>query len=159
MKLTTLIYLFNPQWQILLCAKKKTWWKFTAALGKRNGAWGKVHEWETFLQSVVRELREETWIDLPEEAFEHRGINTFYYENKPERDQECHVFVTSNFTWDAKESEELIPQRFNVDKLPYKRMRINDAIWLPPMLAGEYVEHVFYFNEDGSTILSYERIK
>lgn len=44
MKITSLIYLFNPEGQVLLCAKKKTNWNFTAAIGKRNGAGGKVDE-------------------------------------------------------------------------------------------------------------------
>lgn len=72
MKTTSLIYLFNPQGQVLLCAKKKTNWNFTAAIGKWNGAGGKVGEGETLLQSVVRELKEETGIELPEDRFEYR---------------------------------------------------------------------------------------
>lgn len=39
---TTLIYVFNPEGQVLLCAKKKSNSGFTLSLGKRNGAGGKL---------------------------------------------------------------------------------------------------------------------
>ncbi len=57
-----------------------------------------MDEGETIVQSAKRELEEETGIVLPEEAFEHRGKHTSIYENKPERNNESHVFVIKNYT-------------------------------------------------------------
>ncbi len=158
MKTTSLIYLFNPQGQVLLGAKKKTNRQFTAAIGKRNGAGGKINEGETLLQSVVRELEEETGIKLPEEAFTHLGINKLYYENKPDRDQEAHVFVTKDFVWDPQDSDELILKWFDIKDIPYENMRDDDIYRMPRMLAGEYFEYIFHFSEEGK-IKSHELIK
>lgn len=111
------------------------------------------------LQAVVRELEEETGIRLGEEAFTLQGINTLYYENKPERNQEVHVFVTKNYTGGFKETDELFPQRFNIDDIPYEKMRADDIHWMPKMFAGEYFEYEFHFSEDGKQILKYEQMK
>ena len=159
MQKTSLIYVFNPQWQVLLCAKKKTNSGFTISLGKRNGAGGKIEEWETLIQSVVRELEEETGIRLQESDFMLIGINKLYYENKPERNQEAHVFTTKNYTWEFRETEELFPQRFDTDKIPYDKMRADDIHRMPRMFNWEYFEYVFNFSEDGKEIKSYEKIK
>lgn len=158
MRQTNLIYVFNPQGQVLLCAKKKTNSGFTISLGKWNGAGGKIEGEETLLQSAKRELEEETGIVLPEEAFEHRGFNKLYYENKPDRDQEAHIFVIQNYAWAFQETEELFPQWFDIDKIPYEKMRADDIYRMPRMLAGEYIEYVFHFTEDGQ-IKSHELIK
>lgn len=156
---TNLIYVFNPQGQMLLCAKKKTNSGFEISLGKRNGAGGKVEEGETMLQSVVRELEEETGITLPEEAFTLQGINKLYYENKPERNQEVHVFVTKDYTGKFHETEELFPQWFNITDIPYEKMRADDIHRMPRMFKGEYFEYTFHFSEDGKQILSHEKLK
>lgn len=159
MQQTNLIYVFNPQWQVLLCAKKKSNSGFEISLGKRNGAGGKLEEGETMLQAAKRELEEETGIVIPEEAFELRGINKLYYENKPERNQEVHVFVIQNYTGEYKETEELFPQWFPIDAIPYEKMWADDIHWMPRMFAGEYFEYTFHFTEDGKEIVSHEKLK
>lgn len=158
MKITSLIYLFNPAGQVLLCAKKKTNRNFTAAIGKWNGAGGKKAEDETLLQSVTRELEEEVHVKLPESAFTYMGFNKLYYENKPDWDQEAHIFCVYDFTGEPQESEELLPKWFNIDEIPYENMWDDDIHRMPRMLAGEYVEYIFHFDENGN-IKSHEKIK
>ncbi len=158
MQQTSLIYVFNPQGQVLLCAKKKTNSGFTISLGKWNGAGGKIEWEETLLQSAKRELQEETGIDLPEDSFKHVGINKLYYENKPDRDQEAHVFVIKDYTGDFQETDELLSQWFDVDEIPYDKMWDDDIYRMPRMFDGEYFEYIFHFSEDGK-IKSHEQIK
>lgn len=97
------------------------------------------------LQGVVRELYEETSIELAEEDFTLQGINTIYYEGRPERDQEVHVYVTKNYDGEFQESDELFPQRFNIDEIPYEKMRSDDIHRMPRMIAGKYFEYIFHF--------------
>ena len=158
MLLTNLIYVFNPQEQILLCAKKKTNSWFTVSLWKRNGAWGKVSEWETPLLAAQRELEEETMIQAPLESFEHMGIIHFSFATKKEWNQECHVYCIKNYTGSFQESEEMKPQWFNIANIPYATMRADDIYRMPRMLAWEYVEYRFDFTDEGE-IVNHEVLK
>ncbi len=55
----TLCFVFNTQWQILLCMKKRGFGE-----GKWNGAGGKQVDWETIEQTAIREFLEETWVAI-----------------------------------------------------------------------------------------------
>ena len=156
-KQTTLVYVFNPQWQILLAAKKKTNSGFNISLGKWNGAGGKVEEDETYLQSAKRELEEETGICIDESKFIHMGIIHFSFATKKEWDQECHVFVVKDYTGAFHETEEMKPQWFDTTTLPYDDMRADDKYRLPRLLNNEKLEYMFHFSDEGD-ILSYERL-
>lgn len=155
---TTLIYVFNPAGQILLCAKKKSNSGFTVSLGKWNGAGGKLDWNETFLQGAQRELEEETGIIVDESRFEHVGVIHFSFATKKEWDQECHVYVIKNYTGEFQETDELFPQWWNVEDIPYEKMWADDIYWMPRMLKGEKIEYVFHFSDEGE-ILHHEIIK
>lgn len=156
-KQTTLVYVFNPEWQILLAAKKKTNSGFNISLGKRNGAGGKLEDGETYLQSAKRELEEETGINVDENRFEHMGIIRFSFATKKDWDQECHVFVVKDYTWEFQETEEMKPQWFDTTALPYDDMWADDIYRLPRLLNGEHIEYLFHFSDEGD-IISHEKI-
>jgi 8-oxo-dGTP pyrophosphatase MutT (NUDIX family) len=157
-KQTTLAYVFNPQGQVLLAAKKKTNSWFTASLGKRNGPGGKLDEWESYIQGAKRELEEEVGVSIDESRFVHMGILHFDWATKKERDQECHIYVVKDYTGGFQETEEMKPQRFDITALPYENMRPDDAIWLPRVLNGEHIEYIFYHSDNGD-ILRYEKVQ
>lgn len=87
MQRTTLVYLFNQKWQILLAMKKRGFWA-----GKWNGFGGKPHGNETIKEAAIRELEEESGIDLEPEQIRQLGLFHFIFDTKPEWSQDVHVF-------------------------------------------------------------------
>ena len=153
MRQSTLVLVFNSQNQILLNMKKRGFWEW-----KYNGAGGKVEWEETILEWAKRELEEETWVKATKEKFEKRWLFHFSFIDKPEWDQDVTLFVVKDYNWEVFETEEMRPEWFNLDKIPYDKMWEDDAIWLPRILSWDSVEYDFRFNEDGK-IIEYKEIK
>lgn len=153
MRQCTLILVFNSQNQILLCVKKKWFWEW-----KYNGAGWKIEYGEIPLQWAKRELFEETWIDVEEEKFKKKWLLHFFHENKSDWNQDVTLFVIMDYDGEIFETEEMRPEWFDVGDIPYDQMWVDDAIWLPRILAWEDVEYDFNFDEHGE-ILSFNAIK
>lgn len=149
MRDVTLVFVFNPQGQILLCTKKMSDSWFTMALDKWNGAGGKIEEGESPEQWAIRELEEETGIVAPTTALNKVWVIDFTFAARPDWNQRMHIFLIKNCTQEPVETEEMRPQRRDVDNIPYDQMREDDTYRLPRVLAGEYVEYVFGFDVDG----------
>ena len=149
----TLCFVFNTQWQILLCMKKRGFGE-----GKRNWAGGKQVEWESIEQTATREFLEETWVAISIENLIKQWILHFYRPHKPEWNQSVHVFVWKEYIWEPSETEEMKPQWWNTDKIPYDNMWDDDIIWLPRLIWWEVFEYEFTFN-DKNTINSSKIIK
>lgn len=153
MRQSTLVLVFNSQNQILLNMKKRGFWEW-----KYNGAWGKVEWWETILEWAKRELEEETWVKVWEEKFENRWLFHYLFENRPDWDQDVTLFVVKDYSWEIFETEEMRPQWFEIENIPYDKMWEDDSIWLPRIINWENVEYDFRFSEDGK-IIEYNTIK
>ena len=144
MRQSTLVFVFNPENQILLAMKKRGFGE-----GKWNGAGGKVEEGETIVQAASRELREETGIEIVPEKMESKWVLHFHFSGKPEWDQDVNLFVSHGYTGWFEETEEMKPEWFDADKIPFDAMWEDDPYWLPRVIDGENVEFEFYFGEDG----------
>ncbi|EKE26576.1 MAG: hypothetical protein ACD_4C00238G0005 [uncultured bacterium (gcode 4)] len=153
MKQTTFAYLFNSEGQILLCMKKRWFW-----VGKWNWPGGKVDQNETTRQWAKRELQEETWINIPEEKLEFKGLLHFFYDWKPDWDQDTNVFIYKWYDWEFCETEEMLPKWYDIKDIPYDNMWIDDKIWLPVLINEEDFEFTFKFWEDWK-IKEYQRHK
>ncbi len=55
---------------------------------------------------------------------------------KSDWNQSCHVFVADVWRGKPKESEEMRPEWFPVEKLPFEQMWADDPVWLPLVLAA-----------------------
>ena len=121
--------------------------------GRWNGFGGKMHEGETIEQAARRETKEEAGIEV--ENLNQRGVLTFVSENNPE-ELEVHIFSSNNFKGEPVETEEMRPQWFLFDKIPYDSMWADDPLWLPLLLGGKKFEGKFLFDSDGKKILKYE---
>ncbi len=99
---------------MLLGMKKKGF-----GMGKWNGFGGKIERGESPIQAAARELTEEAGIvgaDLVK-----RGILLFQFVGDP-RPMEVHVFRATTFTGDITESDEMRPQWFAVEDVPFDMM-------------------------------------
>lgn len=62
-KLYTLWYIQNESHtQTLMLYRNRK--KNDISQGKRNGVWGKIEIWESPDQCIIREIKEETWLDV-----------------------------------------------------------------------------------------------
>jgi mutator protein MutT len=125
----TLLFLQQDN-QILLAMKKRG-----HGMGKWNGAGGKVEEGETITQAAVRECQEE--IGVTPVAPKLAGRLQFFLTEDPSFHHDCHVFVTSKWTGNLAETEEMRPEWFNLDSIPYDKMWPDDKIWLPYLIDNQ----------------------
>lgn len=112
--------------------------------GKWNGFGGKIKKGESVEQAVRRELQEEAGVDV--DKIERVGIIDFEYKKNPGVD-EVHIFKGLNIKGEPQESEEMKPQWFHVDEIPFKEMWPDDKYWLPSFLVGKKFRGKFLYNE------------
>ncbi len=137
--------------RILLAMKKRGF-----GVGKWNGYGGKVGEGETIEEAAHREIQEEGGIQVTD--LKKIGVNTFDFTNKPVM-LEVHVFKATKFDGEPVETEEMRPQWFNVDTIPYDTMWKDDGIWLPLFLEDTKFNGYYLFDPTGDTILKSEVTK
>lgn len=135
-KVLTLCWLFRGD-EVLLGMKKRGF-----GMGKWNGFGGKLQPDETIEQAALREFREEAGVEVSD--IRKRGIITFEFENDPTL-LEVHVFSTDRFTGEPAESDEMKPEWYRHDSLPYDSMWLDDRHWVPLLLAGKNFRGYFKF--------------
>jgi len=128
----------------LLLARKKRGF----GAGKWNGYGGKVMAGETLEESAVREIEEEA--GLKDIKLEKRGLINFSWASAKNRPIECHIFEITEYQGEPTETEEMNPQWFPIDNLPYNHMWSDDPIWLPLFLSRRGFRADFVFNDDDS---------
>src|SRR5687767_14703897 len=128
MQQATLCFLMrgDPPAEVLLGLKKVGF-----GGGQYNGFGGKVEASETVAEAAVRELREETSVEVAVRDLERVGHLTFRFPARPEWDQVVHVFLAHRWEGSPKESPEMRPEWFGVRMIPYEAMWADDAHWLP----------------------------
>lgn len=142
---TTLLFLVQPG-EVLLAMKKRGF-----GTGLWNGVGGKVEpsSHETIEDACVREAKEEIGVAVNAVNLQPRGTLDFYFPLQPaHRDwnQRVHVFVTTRWRGQPRETEEMRPAWFRRDSLPFTHMWPDDPFWLPQVLAGQTVTGAFMFD-------------
>lgn len=143
MKITTLLFLLRES-EILLAMKKRG-----TGEGKWNGVGGKVAEGESIEQATIRECQEE--IGVTPLVLEKVGLFDFQI---PAQDfhNVAHVYFCRQWEGRPIETEEMRPQWFALDSIPFSEMWSDDIHWLPKVLAGEKLEARFLFDENEQAV-------
>lgn len=132
--------------KILLGMKKRGF-----GAGRWNGFGGKLKDGEKIEEAVAREFKEEAGIDIGE--IERVGVLEFEFKYKPENGIiEVHIFKANDFIGEPAESEEMKPQWFHIDEIPFNKMWPDDKHWMPLFLEGKKFNGRFLFGE-GDEIL------
>lgn len=139
--------------KILLCMKKRWFWVWLW-----NSAWWKLDDCEDMSECMIRELKEETNLEAKINWIEMAWVLYFYFPDNPEWSNECHVFRINDFVWEPEETEEMLPKWYNLDEIPYDMMWKDDILWLPRIIAWEYIEYEIYFDKDWN-VAKYKKIK
>jgi hypothetical protein len=71
----------------------------------------------------------------------------FIFPHQQDWNQKVHVFFVEEWEGNLNESEEMKPQWFEMDNIPYEQMWSDDIHWLPRVLKGEKINGEFTFNE------------
>jgi 8-oxo-dGTP diphosphatase / 2-hydroxy-dATP diphosphatase len=109
-----------------------------------NGYGGKVQNDETIEENLIREMQEEC--GLTPTKFEKRGVLYFEFQEIPEQIIEVNLFSIDAYEGEPVETEEMKPQWFDVDTLPWNEMWNDDPIWYPLFLTGKKFEGNFLFD-------------
>ena len=126
--------------QVLLGLKSKGFLE-----GKYNGFGGKFEPGETIYQAAVRELKEECDIEVID--MELMGI--IYFDSpRQETTGVMYTFKVINWKGEPNEVENMKPEWFDVDDIPYWQMCPDDMYWFPYFLAGKQFEAKFTFDKD-----------
>jgi len=122
--------------------------------GKWNGLGGKVGVDESPEAACIREVYEESGLHVSN--LNYHGALKFWFGNTVEPFIVCDVFSTNSFEGQLKESSEGILQWVDFDKIPYKEMWQDDQHWLPMLLQGKSFNGEFFFDSEGTKLLSHK---
>lgn len=138
---TTLLHIIKGD-KILLAEKKRGF-----GVGLFNGVGGKLEPGETIEQAMVRETQEEinvTPINYKEVAVIHFDL---FLKGEPAL-EEMHVFIANDYIGQVCETEEMRPQWFDMDKIPYDRMFAADRIWMKEVFNNKKITGNVKFDEN-----------
>ncbi|KAG7269600.1 hypothetical protein CRUP_028652 [Coryphaenoides rupestris] len=135
-KLLTLVLVLQPG-RVLLGMKKRGF-----GVGKWNGFGGKVQTGETIEAAARRELKEESGLEV--DALEEIGNLKFEFVGEKEL-LDVHVFRSDSYNGEPTESEEMRPQWFETDKIPFSEMWADDILWFPLLLQKKMFRGYFKF--------------
>lgn len=147
MKQATLCYIIDGD-KILLGYKKRGLGK-----GYYNGIGGKLDSGETIEECAIREVKEE--IDVSVSNLEKVAEINFYFFHKKEFNQTVFVYLCRTFKGIPLETDEMAPEWFPLDNIPYDKMWDDDQYWLPLLLAGKKIKAKVKLAEDDVHITKY----
>lgn len=149
MKHATLCLLIDKKENRILLGMKKRGF----GSGKFNGFGGKVEQGERIVDAASRELFEESGVKVLSSALIKSAELSFRFPHKPEWDQVVHVFTATSWEGLPVESDEMLPEWFALDKIPFHLMWDDDKHWLPFVLRDKFVRGRFSFDEKSDLTL------
>lgn len=135
--------------QVLLGRKKRG-----LGVGRYVGLGGKFEAGESAPEAAIREIEEESGLVVALDDLDRRGELHYLFPHRPAWSQRSTVFVVTRWQGDPSPSDELDPEWFDLDRVPYGEMWDDARRWLPGVLIGGHVSHEFTFAADLATVSS-----
>ncbi|GAA1973152.1 hypothetical protein GCM10009838_36150 [Catenulispora subtropica] len=108
--------------------------------GLVNCPGGKVEPGETPAEAVARELEEETSMTVAVADLTPAADVVFRFPDVPEWDDlRLHFFTATTFAGEPRETDEIAVDWIPEAGIPYDLMWDDTRLWLPDVLAGEFV--------------------
>lgn len=136
---TLTLCLVHQHPRILLGMKKRGF-----GAGRWNGFGGKVLENEPIEAAARRELLEECGIEAGH--LEKYGVLEFDFQATSGPGLEVHVYKIEDFRGEPRETEEMRPQWFSVEEIPFREMWPSDLYWFPLLIKGRKFRRRFLFD-------------
>lgn len=145
----TLVFLKKGD-EVLLAMKKRGF-----GAGKWNGSGGKKNDGETIKEAAIREVKEEIGVTI--RSLKKAATVYFYFTEKQEWNEKCTVYLCNKWVGDPVESEEMKPQWFKINEIPYDQMWEADVYWISKIMGGKKITADILF--DGNQKLVEKEIK
>ena len=130
-KINTTLVLIMKGNKILLGEKKRGF-----AKGTLNGIGGKQDPGETIDEAMIRETQEE--IGVTPTKYQKIGKIKFNLWYKGEHvDMFLSIYTCDEYVGEICETEEMIPNWYPKDCIPFEKMLKDDLLWMPMALAGK----------------------
>jgi len=122
--------------------------------GKWNGLGGKMRPTESPEQACIREIYEESGLQVSN--LKRHGALKFWFGNTNEPAILCYVFSTKSFKGQIREGQEGFLHWTSFDDVPYEEMWEDDRHWLPLLIEGKSFNGEFRFDKEGTKLISYK---
>jgi len=150
-KTCTLIFLRRDN-QVLLAMKKRGF-----GANRYNGIGGKIEEGETIEQALLRETREEINV-VPMNYWKVAEHDFLMSDGDTPWRMYVHTYLCDEWQGEPEETEEMAPEWFEIEDIPYSNMWQDDTLWLPQVLSGEKVVGEYTFDKDDNLLTHSVRI-
>jgi 8-oxo-dGTP diphosphatase len=127
--------------------------KHGLGVGNFVGLGGKLEPGESAVDAAVREVFEEAGVVVAASDLEPRGMLSYSFPYREAWSQESSVFVCRAWRGEPRGSDELDPEWFALEQVPYDEMWDDARRWLPGVLDGASVRRTFVFGEDLATVV------
>jgi 8-oxo-dGTP diphosphatase/2-hydroxy-dATP diphosphatase len=148
-KQATLVFLIKKSdlgiQEICLAMKKRGF-----GIHRWNGVGGKVEPGETLEEGAKREAFEEILVNIP--TIEKVAELKFHFANNPDWDMLVHAYIAESWEGEPTETEEMRPQWYSVDSIPYDNMWPDDTFWLPKVIKGHKLKATFTLGENDKVL-------
>lgn len=141
----TLLFLKRNN-EILLAMKKRGF-----GADRYNGVGGKIEPGETIEQALLRECREEIGV-IPMNYWQVAEHNFVQKDGEKPWRMYVHAYLCDEWEGEPVETEEMAPEWFAIENIPYTNMWQDDEVWLPHVLAGNKVVGEFTFDENDNML-------
>ncbi|KRX06639.1 NUDIX hydrolase domain protein [Pseudocohnilembus persalinus] len=147
-KAYTLVFIFkNNCQQVLLGQKKRGFGE-----GKWNGFGGKVEKDESIKDAAIREMWEESGIKIQNQDLKFQGFMTFDMDTDMTKLFRIHIFTATKYEGNEIETDEMKPQWFDINKIPYEQMWLDDKIWYPYMFDKKFFNCFCHFKDQNEIL-------
>jgi len=120
-------------------------------MNRWNGVGAKVNQGvESIREATIREAKEEILVEV--KSLDKVAELEFYFPHNSNFNQLVHVYFTEEWLGEPQESEEMRPEWFKVNKIPFDKMWVDDIFWLPEVIKGNLIKASFTFEVDDNVI-------
>lgn len=134
--------LLHTDTHVLLGKKKRGFGE-----GKWNGFGGKVEPGETIEEAALREMKEESGVDIL--GLKKAGVTQFIFHENPEV-LEVHIFRGVEHCGTPVETDEMFPEWFLHTEIPFSDMWPDDRHWMPYFFKEKFFFGKFFFDNENN---------